>query len=166
MTWGDRRRAGLVVSLILMAAPAPARAAMTCAVSATPVAFGGFAPLSGSPADSTGDIGVACTWDGLGSPTVSYAISLSAGGSAAGFSPRRMSAGAFSIDYNLYGNSGFTVIWGDGTGGTQTVNGAWTLAAPNAQEVRHETVYGRIAGAQQTAHIGAYSDTITVTVAY
>ncbi len=69
-----------------------------------------------------------------------------------------MAKGADRLNYNLYTNSSHTIVWGDGTGVTVTVSG-------NAATASH-TVYGRIAGSQNAARLGAYTDSITVTVTF
>jgi spore coat protein U-like protein len=85
-------------------------------------------------------------------------ISLSAG-TTGGFSPRTLTAGASSLNYNLYTSPTFTTVWGDGTSGTETESynaGARTVTL---------TVYGRIPKAQFVSP-GGYGNTITVTVTY
>lgn len=146
--------------------------AASCSVSATGVAFGAYNHLSGSPLDSTGTVTVQCTGGGLlSAKNVSYTIQLNAGSSGS-FSPRKLASGANLLDYNLYRNSARTTIWGNGSGGTSTVGGSFTLGncvlfllCSDETESRNHTVYGRIP-ASQNVPAGSYSDTITVTVNY
>jgi len=142
-------------------------------VSATGVAFGAYNRLSMASADSTGTVTAQCTGGGglLSAENVSYTIQLNAGSSGS-FSPRMMASGANLLNYNLYTTSARTTIWGNGSGGTSTIGGAFTLGTcalfvlcSNETESRPHTVYGRIP-AGQNVPAGSYSDTITVTVTY
>jgi spore coat protein U-like protein len=102
---------------------------------------------------------------------VSYTIQLNAGSSGS-FSPRKLASGANLLNYNLYTTSARTTIWGNGSGGTSTVGGSFTLGnctllllCSDETESRNHTAYGRIP-ASQNVPAGSYSDTITVTVNY
>jgi spore coat protein U-like protein len=83
-------------------------------------------------------------------------ISASTGGAGV-FNPRKMSGTA---SYNVYIDAGRTLIWGDGTGGsnqdpfTNAGTQTWTI-----------TEYGQVPAAQDLAP-GVYNDSLTVTVAY
>lgn len=120
-----------------------------CTVSAAGVAFGNYDVFSSEALTGAGDINVVCT------PISSYTVSLSAGGGS--YSQRELSSGSNVLSYNLYTHGGYTVIWGDGTGGTSTVGG-------NGEDVHH-TVHGRIP-ALQNVPAGSYTDTIVVTVTF
>ena len=153
----------LVATCVLLLAPVgAAQAVATCSTSATSLAFGGYNPFSVTALDSTGTVTVSCSLGGLLSLLVSYQIKLSAGGSGT-FSPRRMSSGANTINYNLYTTSGRTTVWGNGTGGTGTVSDGYLLGLGTT--VRNYTVHGRVP-ALQNARSGSYLDSITVTVEY
>ena len=133
-------------------------AAAGCTVSAVGVVFGNFSPLTITTVENTGSITVNCT------DVSSYSIVLSAGGGD--FSQRRMTTGGGSptfLNYNLYRDATYQQVWGDGSSGNDTVS----LSNPvNGQNNIH-TIYGRIpVGIQRNAHVGSYSDTITVTVAF
>ena len=131
-----------------------------CTVSTITTNFGNYSLFDASPNDTTGNVEVTCTADD--SLDVDYNIELN-GGDALSFNPRKMSNGGNTLDYNLYTNSGRSIVWGDGTGATVKVNDSYTLAQTN--EVRNYTVYGRIP-AFQNVPVGTYNDTITVTVEY
>lgn len=152
----------LCAGALLMAPAGAAQAVATCSVSATVLAFGGYNAFSATPLDSTGDITVSCTLGGLLSLLVSYDIQLSTGGSG-GFTPRRMSSGANTLNYNLYTSSGRNTIWGNGGSGTGTVSDSYLLGLGTT--VRHYAVYGRVP-ALQNARAGSYLDSITVTIEY
>lgn len=126
----------------------------SCAVSAGNLSFGSIDPLAGTPTDQTSTVSVTCT-NGHG-----YNVGLNAGtGTGATVATRKMTAGANTLNYTLYSDSGRTTVWGD-TVDTDTVAGTGTGA------VQTLTVYGRVPS-QPTAVVGAgYSDTISVTVTY
>jgi spore coat protein U-like protein len=150
-------------ALVLLLAPVgAAQAVANCSVSATVLAFGGYNPFSATPLDSAGDITVSCSLGGLLSLLVSYEVKLATGGSG-GFSPRRMSNGANTLNYNLYTNSGRSTVWGNGSGSTATISDGYLLGLGTT--VRHYAVYGRVPALQNTRS-GGYLDSITVTVEY
>jgi spore coat protein U-like protein len=123
--------------------------AQQCTVSATAVNFGGYDISSGSPVNSTGTIGVACT------PPVATVVKLDAGLNSGGnFNPRKMSGSGNYIEYNLYTDAACTMIWGDGTGNTFTQSGGSNIL-----------VYGKLP-ALQNVRPGAYSDSVTVIVEF
>lgn len=129
--------------------------AVSCTVSASSVNFGSFSPLTLAYVDSTGSITVNCT------DVSSYSISLSTGSGT--YVQRSMVSGGYYLYYNLYRDAAYQQIWGDGISSTYTVS----LSNPvNGQNNLH-TVYGRVPlSSQRAAHVGIYSDTITVTVSY
>jgi spore coat protein U-like protein len=128
------------------------RVADACTVAATDINFGTIAALTAN-VDATGTVTVQCT------QTTSYNVGLNAGtGSGATVTTRKMTAGANTVDYSLYRNSGRTQVWGT-TIGTNTVAGTGSGANQNL------TAYGRIP-VQTTPPPATYNDTITVTVTY
>ena len=139
----------LLSALLLLLAGA---AESACSVDSTPVAFGVYSPFSAVPADTAGTLRVTCD-----AVTVGYTVLLSAGG-AGSYSPRRLSGGGYALSYNLYIDPLRTTVWGDGSGGTASVTGAFAL--PGATD---HTVYGRVPAGQNVG-AGAYADTITVTI--
>lgn len=142
-------RAALLAAIFLFFAKA---AQSVCSVDPTPVAFGVYPTFSGVPTDTAGTLRVSCDTTTLG-----YTLQLSQGG-AGSYSPRRLSSGGYTLSYNLYTDPLRTLVWGDGSGGTANVTGAFAL--PGAID---HTVYGRIP-AQQNVGTGAYTDAITVTI--
>jgi spore coat protein U-like protein len=139
------RLCAFCAAALALAVPATARAA--CTIDATgAVAFGLYDPTSATPADSTGTITYTCTSAAL--------VTLSTGGSAT-FNPRRMSAGANTLNYNLYADAARTQIWGDFTAGT-------TIRFAAAGSSVAMSVYGRVPSLQNV-NAGSYIDTVTVT---
>lgn len=145
--------AALLLSInLLMAAGA---VGADCTVSPSGVNFGSFSPLNLATVDSTGSITINCTDVG------SYSIALSSGSGT--FSQRHMVSGAHTLFYNLYLDAAYQQIWGDGSSGSSMVTSSNPV---NGQDTVH-TVYGRIPlSVQRAAHVGSYSDIITVTVSY
>lgn len=151
----------LLAALVALATLQPQEAfAAVCnnvRVSATNVAFGNYNPGSVSDDTATGTIVVRCQ----GSPfntLPAFTIDLSTGGSGT-YTARRMLLGLSQLLYNLYTTSGYTTIWGNGTGSTANVSSAGGANTMNF------TVYGRIPTGQFVT-AGNYTDTITVTVTY
>jgi spore coat protein U-like protein len=141
------------MGLALLAAPLrPADAA--CSISATAVSFGSYNVFASAPLDSTGSVSYQCT---ILTPAVT--ITLDRGG-ASSFTPRRMLRGTQALTYNLYLDPSRLVIWGDGTGGTQT----YTALLPLPQNIV-VPVYGRVPSGQDVA-VGVYADTITATILF
>lgn len=161
------RPCAAVLGLLLLAASPHASALCTltcsCSVSTTPVAFGGYDPLSGSPQDATGNVRVTC--GGVLGLLVPFDIALDAGSFGAGLSPRQMASGANRLNYDLYTAAAHTVVWGDGSGASQMVAGSVTIILLGGTSVDHP-IYGRIPGGQSSVPPGSYGDTVTVTVTY
>lgn len=152
-----------VLVAVLSATPfAAIAAAANCVVdtSGATIAFGVYDPLATLPATGVGTIVVTCS-----SPAnkIQVTVSLSPGGSGSYF-PRRMASAGNQLDYNLYTDAARNIVFGNGTGGTQTTSdftspiggGSFSASVP---------VYGAIP-AQQDAAFGQYSDTIQVTVTF
>lgn len=133
-----------------------ASVAANCFVSATNLNFGSYTGVA--KLDSSSTVDVRCT---KGS---AYTLALSPGAGAYG--QRLLSKGSDKLEYNLYSDQNLTSVWGDGTEGSSTVGGTGN-GLGEAQKVTH-TVYGELSNslANQTAPAGAYTDGITVTVAY
>jgi spore coat protein U domain-containing protein, fimbrial subunit CupE1/2/3/6 len=129
----------------------------SCKISATNLSFGNYDPTSATNTTGSSTISATCTKGD------SFTLALNKGLYGA-FTGRIMQDGATPADqlvYNLYTTSGYTTVWGDGTGSTATVSG--TGAGPGTPVV--STVYGQIAAAQNVP-AGSYSDTIQVTITY
>jgi spore coat protein U domain-containing protein, fimbrial subunit CupE1/2/3/6 len=145
----------LTTVLLLNMLWAPTAAALVCSVSSSNLSFGSFNPLLANTADSTGTITVSCLL------LASYNIALSPGSSGT-YTSRRMANGGNHLEYNLYRDAGYSQIWGNGTGGSYTVNDSILIIGS-----KNHTVYGRIPlSTQRGAMVGSYSDSITVTITY
>jgi spore coat protein U-like protein len=129
-----------------------------CTVSALPLAFGPYTPGAGALAVNT-TVSVSCT------KSTPFNTELTAGLTAGTtIAQRLLSDGAGdTLQYNLYTTAGFGTPWGI-TIGTNTVAGVGAgMGTPVVQ-----TVFGQLVDsvANQAVPPGAYSDTITVNVAY
>ena len=134
-------------------------AAPSCTLLSTPtIDFGSYSALDGAD-DAQGNLLFSCVPDLLSGPTVSYTISLSPGsGHPSGFLPRRLVAGAYGLDYNLYTDLARTQVWGDGSPGTFVSGGSCAAACS-------VTVYGRI-GAGQSVPAAQYRDDVLITLSF
>jgi spore coat protein U-like protein len=131
-----------------------------CTVLALPVIFGTYIPFSGTPNDSTGSVTVTCS----GAVPSGYVIALNAGiFGGNNFANRRMATVGGFLDYQLYSDPAHTIVWGDGTGGSNVTTGPPCLS-PSYCGATY-TVYGRIP-ARQAARPGIYTDVTLVTVTF
>ena len=133
--------------------------ACTCWVSVTSIAFGHYDTQSPSPNDTVGTLSVSCSSPDPTDSTMSIALSP---GSSGNINARTMQAGSHPLYYNLYTNAARTIIWGDDTGGGQSVTAGFPATSRAAVKL---SIYGRIP-AQQNAWVGVYHDAVTVTVSY
>ena len=125
----------------------------TCTiVSVTSLAFGAYDVYAAAPVDSVGTINYDCA-----PANAPVGIALSAGNSGS-FSPREMQSGTNSLAYNIYVDAARTIVW------TSTpVAGSSSGCQGQCGNGVYISYYGRVP-AQQDAAVGAYSDTVTVTI--
>lgn len=124
----------------------------SCNVTMASVSFGTYertSALTGS-----GTVYVNCTLtSGQGQTGVPYSLSVSPGQSGT-YSVRTLTtSSADSLQYNLYTDSSYSAVWGDGSGGTGVVSGVLTGTSFS----RSHAIYGRIPTNQNTRK-GSYSD--------
>jgi spore coat protein U-like protein len=151
----QRIRASGWVLVILLAFSAGAQA-QTCTVSMPAMAFGSVNVLPGTAVDTTTTLTVTCS----NGQAVGQRICISIGaGSASDATSRQMTGpGANKARYDLYSNSGRTLLWGSWQTGYDTAGVQLDVARNSTTNV---TVYGRFLAAQQTVVAGAYSSTLT-----
>jgi len=150
---GPRRCAvaAVVVLAGLALRPVPTEAQLfSCTISTTSVAFGSYSVFSSLPAESAGSVRYNCT---IG---LFIAVELDTGSSGS-YASRTLDSGSDTIDYNLYLDSGYSTVWGDGSGGTGRITHLISIFANTRQ------VYGRIP-ALQDVMVGDYSDSVTATI--
>lgn len=125
-----------------------------CVIVTTPVLFLNYTLVQN---DVAGTIAVTCT---LG--VASYNIGLGAGnGTGATTSARKMTSltTATPLNYELYRDSGRTQNWGNNAG-------VDTLDVTSPALIATYNVYGRIPAGQGTVAVGAYVDSVQVTLNY
>jgi len=125
-----------------------------CSLSSTSIVFGTYSVISAAPTDTTGILTYRC-----GNRDHDIMISFDTGG-APSFSSRRLVNGSEQLFYNLYLDAARTVIWGDGTGGSQFYFNHNPQA--NNQDIE-VPIYGRMPPLQDVG-VGTYTNTITVTL--
>lgn len=141
-----RRAAPTVLALLFVAAPA---GAANCTVSPQNLSFGLYDPFSSATSDTVATITVTCD--------VETPFEIALGPGAGSYAARTMAGGTDTMIYNLYVDPQRTVVWGDGTGGSNTVSAVSARA--------DFTVYAR-APARQNLTPGIYADVVSVTVTY
>lgn len=143
---------------VVLASFAPAANALCIGgtiVTATPMSFLFYDPLSPNPKIAVGSITFGCGIAGL---LPNATIKLSSGNST-GFAPRQLKSGAKTLNYNLYTDTG--QVWGDGSPGTVTK----AFSALLSLGVFVYPIEGRIPAGQDAAP-GTYNDSISVTVEF
>src|SRR5262249_32526443 len=125
-------------------------------VSATSVNFGAYDPVAvnaASPLDATGTVNVYCTAGTL------VSVSLDLGTHASGSARRLLSGASNFMTYEVYRDPARSVVWNT----TNTVRGPST--SKTAATGGGLVASGRFPAGQDVT-IGAYSDTLLVTVNY
>jgi spore coat protein U domain-containing protein, fimbrial subunit CupE1/2/3/6 len=121
----------------------------------TNINFGTYSAFSVSPVTGTSSFQIRCTPPAVGT------VTLSTGGSGT-YSPRRLSRTtppAATMNYNLYRDAANTIIWGDGTSGTQFL----TFVPVPGNTILDGTIYGTIPAGLDVGP-GTYTDTIQATL--
>lgn len=140
--------------------------AQSCAVTATPLAFGAYTSPGGPRADSQASVTVACTPAYLLlACSVSYAITISHG-QHGGAGIRQMAAGSGRLRYDLFSDATRSTPWSDsggaGVGGNITTSLLGLVCLPGQ---RTHPLYARIP-AGQSVPAGVYGDQVMVTITY
>ena len=143
--------------VLLTAVAIPPVAEASCSLSSSSMSFGSYDVFSSNHLDSIGQLVFRCAPNDK-----NVAISLSRGGSSS-FNPRRLVNVSSFINYNLYLDAARSVVWGDGSSGTQTF--FISNPKPNNADIA-VPVYGRISAGQSAAAFGNYSDTSTAIINY
>jgi len=127
----------------------------SCTVSSDPLPFGNYNGISGAAVEVSATMSPTCTTG------TSYAISLDAGVGVGATVNNRKLTGPLGAElmYAIYTDVVRSTVWGDGSNGTVQTFGLGNGATQPMQ------MYGRVP-AEQNAPVGAYSDTITVTLTY
>ena len=135
----------------------------SCSVSTTGITFGVYDPASATDkTNNSGTVTITCSTTSRPTGTTAT-ITLSKGSGT--FAQRVMTNGSNSMNYNVYKDSAYTQVWGDGTG--STFANSWVGATDNGSSVAVPfTLYGKIPALQYNVVPGSYSDSLTVTVTY
>ena len=96
-----------------LATPAVAAGSASCALSATPLAFGQYVLSRSTPADLTATLTLTCTGTGANPESIVGTIALAG---VNGPSGSVLSDGSHRLRYRLHSDPGRTKAWGDGTG--------------------------------------------------
>ena len=150
------RRISLFFLILAMSLPFSAHAInCTWDVVPTNINFGSYLPFSGVPVTGTSSFQFTCT------PPAVATLMLSRGASAT-YSPRimtRTTPPATTANYNLFMDAANTIIWGNGTGGTQFL----TFPSTPGNKTDSGTIYGTVP-AGLDVRPGTYTDTIQATL--
>jgi spore coat protein U-like protein len=140
-TWAATQQTSFLVTATVIS---------VCTITATPMAFGNYSPLGGSPTDATSTITITCTQGAV------THVGLDNGANFSGGNRRMMFLTSF-LNYQIYKDSNHATLWGNSTPDWLDTGTAPSIAP------RNFTAYGRITAAQDVP-IGAYLDTVTATV--
>ncbi len=147
----------LVVAVAALAGGGGNARAQSCSLSIGNLSFGTVNLISNTQDDTTAAFEVSCD-GGTPGQTMLACINLGPGsGDANGANaPRYLDSGGSKLGYNIFLNSGHTLMWGSYSGGGSPMQ----LLLPLDSSGRGSTtgvVYGRIYGGQQTLPTGSYS---------
>jgi spore coat protein U-like protein len=135
-----------------------------CTIDVTPVSFGEYDVFDTRPLTGLGNVIYTCGEKDRGDvreAIKNIRITISRGLSGS-FSDRTMVApGLGALHYNLYLDANYRTIWGDGTSGSEYY---LDPHPPNKKPVT-VPIYARIQPFQDIA-VGAYSDTLEVTIQF
>ena len=126
-------------------------AACSVQIAAT-VSFGNYDVFSATPLYGNGTVRVRCVSE--------LNIRVSLGKKAADtFTARGMKSGSNTLLYALFQDAACSIVWGDGTGGSQY----YVIPGPLNSQWASLPLYGRVPAGQDVP-AGGYSDTVVVTV--
>ena len=145
----NRSIKGLFSFLLFLVGSLPSTVYAQCTLNVQSVMFGNYDVFDNNHLDGVGNINVTCD------VSSSYTISLSPGNGL--FTQRVLLNGQHELIYNLFIDAARTIVWGDGTGASSTVQGMGTNS--------NFPVYGRIP-ARQNVYVGNYQDSVTVTLVF
>lgn len=166
---------GLAVLVLLFGFASLARA--NCGVSVGTLAMGQYDPIgthAAAPNDSgSTTVEVVCNMPpGTGNPHVAFVADLGPGANASGIQRRMMAGPGQYLAYGAFLDPGRSVSFGTQSGGAAvnceagSTSGYCTGGNGSGRERwARFTVFGRVPGGQDPA-VGAYRDTLVLTIAY
>jgi spore coat protein U-like protein len=136
-----------------------------CTVTSNGLSLGAYQPLTfGSElrsSESTGVATVTLVCVGLATGG-SYSMALGPSATGNSIAPRYLSnAAGASMAFNVYRESGYTTIWGDGNTGALI-----TGTLPAGDSTQSHSAYGRVPPGQNNLTRGVYSGTLAITLTY
>jgi spore coat protein U-like protein len=134
----------LLVFAMLLGVPEMAKA-QSCSATASPVNFGSVSPIARTAANATGTVSVTCTWP-LVSLTPHAQVCLNLGGT----SPRKLTNGTGSMQYDLYQDAAHSLAWGSISNGTTPISLIIDKPLLGTSATQIVTVYGQVPGNQPT----------------
>jgi len=150
--------AGSQTSTVVVTASIPP----SCTIGTAVIAFAAYDPVNANaavPDDQTGDIIIRCTKGASG-----ITIGLGNGANNTGTQRRMVNSSnpAVTIDYEVYQETGRTMIWGPGDGGLVRSGADMDGTGSNVTV----TMFGRIPAHQLSATAGTYNDTLVSTILF
>jgi spore coat protein U-like protein len=124
----------------------------------TTMAFGSVSVLSGAAVDTTATLTVTCVNGSGGAGGQRICISIGAGSANDATSRQLTGPAASTARFDLYTDSGRTILWGSWQTGYDTPGVQLDV---NRNTTTNVTVYGRFFGSQQSLALGSYSSTFT-----
>jgi spore coat protein U-like protein len=137
-----------------------------CSVSATPMAFRPYQPLTFAgklnSTDGTADASVSVSCTGFAGG-VNYTIALAPSSAGSSIVPRYLShdGGGPGMAFNVYLDGAYTSVWGDGFTGA-VIRGS--IATGDSSKTH--TVYGKLPSGQSSLRVGNYSGALTMRITY
>ena len=154
-------RVALAFFLLVLPGLALAQTAL-CKFSSSPsVAFGLYDDSTAATTDTVTTVIANCARNG-GPPNPTVTLQIGPSATSGTVATRQMRSGTNLMNYNLYRDAARTAIWGQTVGVDAmsiTLNGIPNNGSKDATFV----IYGRIP-ALQSVGVGAYSDSVTITV--
>ena len=141
-------------ALIALVSVNPAMSAQ-CNITATPLNFGSYDPLSGIPLSATGSFNISCKPN---KQSFNITVQLTPGNSGSFAQRTMLSGGGSQLFYNIYANPAQTAVLGDGSGGSITLTQSVTRQTP-----WNVSLYGQIPALQNVTP-GLYNDLLTATI--
>lgn len=137
-------------------------ATCTCTMNVpSTINFGTYDPFSATHLTTSGFVIVSCSSSGLISGSITYSLTLSQGAYGT-YAARKMapSVGTIQAQYNLFTNSSYTTVLGNGSGATAIFSATCSGALLGSSCDNLHVFYGRVPAGQTTLVPATYSDTV------
>lgn len=151
----------IIIAMLIFCSGSALADTYSCDLAVGSVSFGRYERASAL--NGTGTVSLSCTLtSGLGQEGTPYSLSMSTGQSG-DYAARKLTTGTVNtLEYNLYTNSSYTSVWGDGSGGSAVVSGVLTGTSVS----RSHTIHAYIPSYQNTPR-GSFSDpTVQVSISF